>query len=183
MMGKNRLNSKQIKKRYMRQLLLALVLSLPLLGMGGEKADTVKLRKGDKCPDYVFQSRDSSEVTLRQFRGRYVVIDVWASWCYPCKKEYPTLRALAEKYKDKNVVFVSLSCDRRKQDWLNGLWWEKMAGWQWWIAGDESSMEAFGVAAIPRLILLDKKGRVARLRLPKPSDPEFEKILRELKGL
>ena len=58
-----------------------------------------------------------------------------------------------------------------------------MTGNQWWIAGDESSMIAFRVSAIPRLILLDKKGRVMDLKLPKPSDPKFEDILSKLKGL
>lgn len=58
-----------------------------------------------------------------------------------------------------------------------------MNGNQWWIAGDESSMIAFRVKAIPRLILLDKKGRVMNLKLPKPSSSEFEKILKELKGI
>lgn len=55
-----------------------------------------------------------------------------------------------------------------------------MDGNQWWIAGDESSMIAFRVKAIPRLILLDKKGRVLNLKLPKPSSPKFRKILDDL---
>ena len=58
-----------------------------------------------------------------------------------------------------------------------------MNGNQWWIAVDESYMIAFRVKVIPRLILLDKKGRVMNLKLPKPSSSEFEKILKELKGI
>ena len=112
----------------MKKWLTLWMMCLPLLAAAGGRADTVRLREGDRCPDFVFRDTADNAMTLRQFRGKYVVIDVWASWCYPCKKEYPALRALAEKYRDK-------------------------------------------------------KGRVARLRLPKPSDPEFEKILRELKGL
>ena len=81
----------------MKQVVLLWILCLPLLGMAAGRADSARLKKGDRCPEFVFQARDSSEVTLRQFRGKYVVIDVWASWCYPCKKEYPALRALAEK--------------------------------------------------------------------------------------
>ena len=161
----------------MRQLLLALVLSLPLLGMGGEKADTVKLRKGDKCPDYVFQSRDSSEVTLRQFRGRYVVVDVWSSWWYPCKKEYPMLKALAQEYKERGVEFVSLSCDSQEIRWRNEMGFMGAEGHQWWIAGNNAFMTAFEIYTIPRLILIDPKGRIADLRLPLPSDPKFRKIL------
>ena len=90
---------------------------------------------------------------------------------------------LAEKYKDKNIVFLSLSSDTQEFRWRNELAWGKMTGNQWWIAGDESSMIAFRVTAIPRFILLDKKGRVLNLKLPKSSDPEFEKIIKGLKGL
>lgn len=161
----------------MKQIILFWMLYLPLFGTAGEKADTVKLREGDRCPEFVFQARDSSEVTLRQFRGKYVVIDVWASWCYPCKKEYPMLKALAAKYKDKGVEFVSISCDDSERRWRNEMGFMGAEGHQWWIAGNEVFMKAFEIAAIPRLILLDPKGKIVNLRLPKPSDPNFERIL------
>lgn len=112
-----------------------------------------------------------------------MVIDVWASWCHPCKQEYPTLKRWAEKYKDKNIEFVSISCDTQEQRWLNELFWGKMVGNQWWIANDNAFMIAFRVTTIPRLILLDRKGKVMDLKLPKPSDPEFETILNGLNGL
>lgn len=145
--------------------------------------DTAKLEIGDRVPKFVFRDTANREVSFKQFKGKYVVVDVWASWCYPCKKEYPVLKEFIEKYRGKKIEFVSLSCDTETQRWRNELWWGKMSGNQWWIAGDESSMIAFRVGAIPRLILLDKKGRVLNLKLPKPSDPEFEKILEGLKGI
>lgn len=149
----------------------------------GIPVDTMELKIGDRCPAFTFEDMEGQSRSLDEFKGKYVFIDVWASWCYPCKQEYPTLKGLAEKYKDKKIEFVSLSCDTEKQRWLNELWWGKMSGHQWWIAGDESSMIAFRVLAVPRLILLDKKGRVMNLKLPKPSSPEFEKILEGLKGI
>lgn len=164
----------------MRRLLLFWILCLPLLGMGGEKADSVKLKKGDVCPDYVFHSKDSSEVTLRQFRGKYVVIDVWAAWCYPCKKEYPTLKALAREYKERGIEFVSISCDSQERRWRNEMGFMGAEGHQWWIAGNNAFMMAFEISTIPRLILIDPKGRIANLRLPLPSDPTFRKILDSL---
>ncbi len=145
--------------------------------------DTAELKVGDRVPAFVFRDTANQKMSLNQFKGKYVVIDVWASWCYPCKQEYPNLVKLAEKYKDKNIVFLSLSSDTQEFRWRNELAWGKMTGNQWWIAGDESSMIAFRVTAIPRFILLDKKGRVLNLKLPKPSDPEFEKIIKGLKGL
>ena len=173
----------------MKKILFVILLCMPLAGWSQMRAetlplrDTVELKAGDRVPEFVFRDTANREMTLKQFKGKYVVIDVWASWCYPCKQEYPTLKGLAEKYKDKKIEFVSLSCDTEVQRWRNELAWGKMSGYQWWIGGDESSMIAFRVGAIPRLILLDKKGRVLNLKLPKPSHPEFEKILEELKGI
>ncbi|WP_065219276.1 MULTISPECIES: TlpA family protein disulfide reductase [Butyricimonas] len=173
----------------MKKWLLFFLMVCPFAGWTQMRAtpvllrDTAELKAGDRVPEFVFRDTANREVTLKQFKGKYVVIDVWASWCYPCKQEYPTLKGLAEKYKDKKIEFVSLSCDTEVQRWRNELAWGKMSGYQWWIGGDESSMIAFRVGAIPRLILLDKKGRVLNLKLPKPSHPEFEKILEGLKGI
>lgn len=164
----------------MKQVVLLWILCLPLLGMAAGRADSARLKKGDRCPEFVFQARDSSEVTLRQFRGKYVVIDVWASWCYPCKKEYPTLKVLAKKYKDKGVEFVSISCDASERRWRNEMGFMGAEGHQWWIAGNEDFMKAFEIAAIPRLMLLDPDGKVENLHLPKPSDPKFERILKKM---
>ena len=164
----------------MKQLLLICLCCLPLFGMAREKADTLKLKKGDLCPEFVFQDKDSSKVTLRQFKGKYVVIDVWASWCYPCKKEYPTLKALAQEYKERGVEFVSISCDISKRRWLNEMGYMGAEGHQWWIAGDNAFMIAFEVSTVPRLILLDPDGRILDLRLPVPSDPKFREMLDSL---
>lgn len=155
----------------------------PLVGLSQELKDTTCLNVGDRCPEFIYEDILGRKVSFQQFRGKYVVIDVWASWCYPCKQEYPRLKYWAEKFRDKNIVFVSLSCDTQEFRWRNELCWGKMVGYQWWIAGNESSMIAFRITSVPRFILLDKKGRIMNLNLPKPSDPEFERILKNLKGV
>ena len=94
------------------------------------------------------------------------------------------LEVLEDKYKDKNIVFVGISCDQSERRWRNELGFQReVVAYQWWIGGDESFMRAFQIVAIPRLILLDKEGRVLNLSLPKPSDRKFEKILSKLKDL
>ncbi|WP_292265410.1 TlpA disulfide reductase family protein [Butyricimonas sp.] len=173
----------------MKNILFVILMLYPLFGWTQAVKetiplhDTVELKIGDRVPEFVFRDTSNREVTLKQFKGKYVVIDVWASWCYPCKREYPFLGELEEKYQGKNIVFISLSCDTEKQEWLDELKYGCMEGKQWWIGGDESSMIAFKIITIPRFILLDKKGRVMNLKLPKPSSPEFEKILEGLKGI
>ena len=168
----------------MRKLLAIMCVLLPFLVWGEEVSKVKVLKKGDRCPRFVFKDAGEKEVSLEQFKGKYVVIDVWVSWCYPCKQEFPNLKKLEDKYKDKNIVFVGISCDQSERRWRNELGFQReVVAYQWWIGGDESFMRAFKIVAIPRLILLDKEGRVLNLSLPKPSDRKFEKILSKLKDL
>lgn len=145
--------------------------------------DTTELKVGDRCPGFVFKDARGQERTLQEFKGKYVYIDVWASWCYPCRKEYPHLKELKEKLKGMNIEFVGISSDHVEWRWKGALEMEKMEGHQWWIAGDESSMIAFRCTYIPRFILLDREGRVLELNMTRPSDPKTGKKLEKLKGI
>lgn len=168
----------------MKKLLVTFLLCLPLVGWTIEEGKAKVLKKGDLCPSFVFKDTKGEKVSLEQFKGKYVVIDVWASWCQPCKQEFPYLKKLEEKYKDKNIVFVSLSIDAQERRWRFELGFiqEKLT-LQWWFTGNKEFTSAFEIATLPRMILLDKKGRIAELRLPKPSNAKFENELKRLKGL
>ena len=143
--------------------------------------DTTELKVGNKCPDFVFKDVHGKEHFLREFKGKYMFIDVWASWCYPCRKEYPHLKELVKLFEGKNIEFVGVSCDHMEWKWRGEAL--AMEGTQWWLAGDESFMKAFKVDRIPRFILLDRKGRVMYLEMTRPSAPETERTLRGLKGI
>ena len=164
----------------MKGFILFWILSLLLFVSARENKGVVKLKKGDLCPEYVFLDRDSNRVKLQQFKDKFIVIDVWASWCYPCKKEYPVLKALANKYKEY-IIFISISCDRSERRWRNEMGFMGAEGNQWWIAGNNDFMLSFEIFSIPRFILLEPGGKILNLYLPKPSDPQFEEVLtREL---
>ena len=166
----------------MKNLFLIFLLCLPLLGWADKEVKVLK--KGDLCQGFVFRDAEGKEVSLELFKGKYVVIDVWASWCQPCKKEFPCLQKLEEKYKGKNIVFVSISSDAQERRWRFELGFlRERLKLQWWLVGNEEFMKAFEIAAIPRLILLDKQGRVLNLNLPMPSELKVREILSKLKGL
>ena len=168
----------------MKRLLVIFLSCLPLLGWALNEGEVKVLKKGDLCPEFVFRDTEGKGVTLEQFKRKYVVIDVWASWCQPCKQEFPHLKELEEKYKDKNIVFVSISSDTQERRWRFELGFlRERLKLQWWIDGNEEFMKVFEIMTLPRMILLDKEGRIVKLKLPKPSDVEFEKILKRLKGL
>lgn len=154
----------------------------PYLADTTKRMNAVSLKKGDKVPDIVFKDTAGKEVKLSQFKGKYVYIDVWASWCYPCRQEYPKLAALRDRMKDKNIVFVGISCDEKNMRWRSSMYIEKWTGIQW-IITNEQFMSLFVIASVPRYILLDKKGVVVNPKMTRPSDPETEKALNALKNI
>jgi thiol-disulfide isomerase/thioredoxin len=147
-------------------------------------ADTTLLKVGDKCPDIVFRDTtgyNGLDVKLSNFKGKYVLIDVWASWCSPCRAQYPHLVLLEEKMKSKAITFVSISVDSQVWRW-KGPMLTKMGGIQWLIK-DKVFEKAFGINTIPRYILLDKRGNILSLNMPSPLHPELEEQLNKLKGI
>jgi len=144
--------------------------------------DTAGLKAGQQCPDISFKDVNGKEMKLSQFKGKYVYIDIWASWCYPCRKEYPVLKAMTERMSDKNIVFVGISCDERDFRWKAAMGFEKMTGIQW-IINDQKFMKAFQVGTVPRYILLNKEGVIIDPRMSRPSDEKTEKALNTLKNI
>lgn len=143
----------------------------------------MELKVGDRCPAFTFEDMEGQSRSLDEFKGKYVFIDVWASWCYPCRKEYPYLQELEKKFEEQNVVFLGISSDHVVWRWKGAVENGKMSGEQWWVGNDTSFITAFRVDRIPRFILLDRKGRVLRLEMTRPSDPRTETMLRQLKGI
>lgn len=147
------------------------------------KAIETKYKPGTPSPDFKFKDADGKEFSLRDFRGKYVYIDVWATWCDPCREEIPYLQDLEKMMRGKKITFVSISWDRNRQSWLNMLKAEKLGGIQLHYGGDDTFLNEYGILYIPRFILLDKKGRVVNAFMTRPSDPKTEETLRNLKGI
>ncbi|MFI1772442.1 redoxin domain-containing protein [Thalassobellus citreus] len=140
------------------------------------------LKVGDLCPDFKMENLKHESVSLSSFRGKYVFIDVWASWCYPCRLEYPFLEKMAEEINSDDIVFLGLSIDTRDYKWIGMARNLKMKEPQWRVL-DSVFETKFRVAYIPRFILLDKEGRVVNLKMDKPSKPETKAYLENLLGI
>lgn len=141
------------------------------------------LQAGDRCPNFSFEDIHGKKVSLKALRGKYIFIDIWATWCPPCRDELPFLKVLEEKFKDKNIWFVSISCDNDKKKWIEMVKGDKLGGIQLHMGDDWSFMEAFGNRRIPRFILVDRKGKIISPKTTRPSEPETETMLKALKGL
>ena len=134
--------------------------------------------------DFAYKTVDEEVVTLKSLRGKYVYIDLWATWCVPCKAEIPSLRKLEEKYKGKNIHFVGISLDKAadKKVWEKYVREENLPGIQ--IMADKdfrsSFVQAFQVASIPRFLLIAPDGKIISPNADRPSNPALQTQLDNL---
>ena len=147
-----------------------------------------ELKEGDQAPTFKYLDINGKEVALSDLKGKYVYIDVWATWCGPCQyvKVFKTqiiLKELEKKMHGKKIVFVSISCDKDKAAWEKMVKEQGLGGVQLHNGGDREFMTAFGIRGIPRFILLDKEGKIVNPNMTRPSNPETEKTLKALKGI
>ncbi len=105
---------------------------------------------------------------LSSFRGKYVLIDFWASWCKPCRQENPKLVKTFQEYKDKNFTIVSVSLDNNKAAWLKAirkdqLTWTHTSDLKFWK--NEVALQ-YGVKTVPQNYLIDPTGKIIGKNIP-----------------
>lgn len=122
---------------------------------------------------------DGKEVSFDKFRGKYVYIDMWASWCMPCIREIPYLKQLEKDINNDKVVFVSISIDTNTDAWKNKVKQLDLYGNQL-INNDNSLARALNVNAIPRFIIYDPQGNLYNGDAPRPSDAGTKTLLENL---
>ena len=108
---------------------------------------------------------------------------MWATWCGPCKREMPYLKALEEEFKDAEIVFVGLSVDKDKAAWENMVRQGELTGVQLYLGTGSRFQEGYRVEAIPRFILLDKECVIISNDMSRPSAKETAETLRNLEGI
>ena len=139
---------------------------------------------GKPSPDFKGVDVNGKEYTLADFRGKYVYIDVWATWCGSCRQEIPYLKKLAEDYKDAQIVFLSLSVDQDKAKWEKMVKEQSMSGVQLHIGQNSSFQQAYKIEGIPHFILLDREGRIIDKKMSRPSmDEVTRERIENLEGI
>lgn len=133
--------------------------------------------------DFSGTDLNDKKVSLSDFKGKVVVVDVWATWCGPCRKEIPYLKAIEKDYHDKDVVFLSISLDevKNKEKWIQFVKDEELTGVQLFGGNGLNSDVAkfYKIKGIPRFMLFDKNGNVVTEDAPRPSNPELKKMIDE----
>ena len=122
---------------------------------------------GQEAPEIAQQTPEGEIMKLSDFRGKYVLVDFWASWCGPCRKENPYVVEVYNKYKEKGFEIFGVSLDRNKESWLkaiekDGLTWSQVSDLKYW---KNEAAQTYGVRGIPFTVLVDPEGKVAALSL------------------
>lgn len=137
---------------------------------------------GSKFPEeVVLVDANGNVVDFSSFKGKYVYVDVWASWCGPCCKEVPFLKAMEAELENDNVVFLSISVDKDGEAWKSKMKELDMHG-NLVLDKDNSLCKALNVMGIPFFAIYDKEGKLHTYNAPRPSKSvQLKKILENLK--
>ncbi|SFU37697.1 Thiol-disulfide isomerase or thioredoxin [Pustulibacterium marinum] len=137
-----------------------------------------KLAPGAPSPTFTYENHDGGTTSLADLKGKYVYVDVWATWCGPCKREIPFLKKVEEEYHNKNIEFVSISIDTQADHdkWKKFVDDEELGGTQLFADKDWKSefVQSYGINAIPRFLLIDTEGNIVSASAPRPSNPKLK---------
>lgn len=149
---------------------------------------------GKPSPTFVnYENYKGGTTSLNDFKGKYVYVDVWATWCGPCKREIPSLKKLEKEYHGKNIEFVSISVDNgrgykdrspelAKEGWKKMVADKQLGGVQLYSdkAFESDFILAYKIKGIPRFILIDPQGNIVNADAPRPSSPAIKKLFNTL---
>ncbi|HZX74447.1 MAG TPA: TlpA disulfide reductase family protein [Cyclobacteriaceae bacterium] len=136
---------------------------------------------GQVAPEIALPNPKGDTISLSSFRGKYVLVDFWAKWCGPCRRENPNVVKAYHKFKDKGFEILGVSLDRTKEDWLqaiqqDGLVWNHVSDLKYF---DSKAAADYNINAIPFSILVDPQGVIIAKNL---RGPALEKKLEEVLG-
>jgi peroxiredoxin len=106
-------------------------------------------------------------VSISSFKGKYLLVDFWASWCRPCRQENPNVVAAYQQFKNKNFTVLGVSLDQDKESWkkaiaTDNLTWPHMSDLKQW---ESAAVPAYGIEGIPFNVLLDPSGKIIKSSL------------------
>jgi len=134
-------------------------------------------KEGESAIDFTYPDLDGNEFSLASFKGNLIYVDVWATWCGPCKAEIPSLQRLEADYHEKNITFMSVSVDTDEEAWKKMIEEKKLGGIQLWADGWSEITRDYAIFGIPRFLLFDSEGNVISTNAPRPSSKEIRVLL------
>jgi peroxiredoxin len=132
-----------------------------------DKENQERMKDGKPLPDFSLPDANGKLYSLKNFKGKVIVIDFWASWCGPCRQEIPNVKKYYEEFKStKKVAFVSVSIDAKRPDWEKAVKEENMP-WLQLLApkGGKDVMDTYQFGGIPYILVIDKEGNIYKKNL------------------
>ena len=172
----------------------SLFIILPILILSCKKENTVEIgtvteRTPEELASFVeyaaefrFNSIQGESVSLSDLKGKYLYVDVWATWWRPCLQQLPAMKELEEKFRDTNIEFVSISVDRErdKEKWRKMVSDQQMRGVQLYAGTQTSFHQDYQVSTIPKFLIIGKDGEIIDKNAPRPMDHRTGGINQEL---
>ncbi|NCD41685.1 MAG: redoxin domain-containing protein [Bacteroidia bacterium] len=126
-----------------------------------------KLKPGMPAPDFALPDPDGNLIHVSDFRGSYLLLDFWASWCEPCRRENPNVVAMYNEYRDYGFQILGVSLDNDRQKWIeairaDGMTWPQVCDLKKW---NSFGAQTYAVRAIPHTVLIDPKGNIVAVKL------------------
>lgn len=136
-------------------------------------------KPGTNGLQFSYPDKDGKQVSFASLKGKVVLVDVWATWCGPCRAEFPSLKQLEKDIEGKPIQIVSIStdADKDKEKWLKMIKDEGLGGIQLYAGQNNEFSKYYKVNSIPRFLVFDKNGKIVSVDAPRPSNPKLKELL------
>jgi peroxiredoxin len=123
---------------------------------------TEAIKIGNEAPELILPMPNDKDLALTSLRGKVVLVDFWASWCAPCRKELPNVKRAYAKYKNKGFEILGVSLDKDRDAWIEaisteGLTWPQVSDLKFW---QSEAVQVYAIQSIPYTVLIDKEGKI-----------------------